>query len=310
MKRGFVLISTLALIVILSFIILILSRTIYTDTLRTTLFATSLEKRIEIINYESFLVDTLIDNSLLNRNLLLAESELNFTIQSKFPDLSIALEDYSTCFNLNSLVKPFQNINVKNEEHGKLFTNLLTLSEIDRNLHNELLDRIYDSLDDDSLPETFGAEDLYYISNGNLSLNPDQLYFHKSQIKNVEMLDGESLSRIYSDLCAVPTTDIEFNVNSLQGSNTKVFLALFPDINLNDIEKIILNRPLNGYITYKNLIDLTGIDSSKLDKSFIIFKPNFIKINYLMNLEGQIFNFVSLLSLKRGNFVVYRSLSR
>ena len=310
MKRGFVLISTLALIVILSFIILILSRTIYTDTLRTTLFATSLEKRIEIINYESFLVDTLIDNSLLNRNLLLAESELNYTIQSKFPDLSIALEDYSTCFNLNSLVKPFQNINVKNEEHGKLFTNLLTLSEIDKNLHNELLDRIYDSLDDDSLPETFGAEDLYYISNGNLSLNPDQLYFHKSQIKNVEMLDGESLSRIYSDLCAVPTTDIEFNVNSLQGSNTKVFLALFPDINLNDIEKIILNRPLNGYITYKNLIDLTGIDSSKLDKSFIIFKPNFIKINYLMNLEGQIFNFVSLLSLKRGNFVVYRSLSR
>ena len=310
MKRGFVLISTLALIVILSFIILILSRTIYTDTLRTTLFATSLEKRIEIINYESFLVDTLIDNSLLNRNLLLAESELNFTIQSKFPDLSIALEDYSTCFNLNSLVKPFQNINVKNEEHGKLFTNLLTLSEIDKNLHNDFLDRKYDSLDDDSLPVTFGAEDLYYISNGNLSLNPDQLYFHKSQIKNVEMLDGESLSRIYSDLCAVPTTDIEFNVNSLQGSNTKVFLALFPDINLNDIEKIILNRPLNGYITYKNLIDLTGIDSSKLDKSFIIFKPNFIKINYLMNLEGQIFNFVSLLSLKRGDFVVYRSLSR
>ena len=310
MNKGFVLISTLALIVILSFIILILSRTIYTDTLRTTLFATSLEKRIEIINYESFLVDTLIDNSLLNRNLLLAESELNFSIQSKFPDLTIALEDYSTCFNLNSLVKPFQNINVKNEEHGKLFTNLLTLSEIDKNLHNELLDRIYDSLDNDSLPETYGAEDLYYISNGNLSLNPDQLYFHKSQIKNVEMLDGETLNRIYSDLCAVPSTDIQFNVNSLQGSNSKVFLALFPDINLSDIEKIILNRPLNGYITYNNLIDLTGIDSSKLDKSFIIFKPNFIKINYLMNLEGQIFNFVSLLSLKRGNFVVYRSLSR
>ena len=310
MKRGFVLISTLALIVILSFIILILSRTIYTDTLRTTLFASSLEKRIEIINYESFLVDTLIDNSLLNRNLLLAESELNFSIQSKFPDLTIALEDYSTCFNLNSLVKPFQNINVKNEEHGKLFTNLLTLSEIDKNLHNELLDRIYDSLDNDSLPETYGAEDLYYISNGNLSLNPDQLYFHKSQIKNVEMLDAENLNRIYSDLCAVPISDIEFNVNSLERSNTKVFLALFPDINLSDIEKIILNRPLNGYITYKNLIDSTGIDSSKLDKSFIIFKPNFIKINYLMNLEGQIFNFVSLLSLKRGDFVVYRSLSR
>ena len=310
MKRGFVLISTLALIVILSFIILILSRTIYSDTLRTTIFAKSIEKRIEIINYESFLIDTLIDNSLLNRNLPLAESELNFNIQSKFPDLSISLEDYSTCFNLNALVKPFQNINIKNEQHGILFTNLLTLSEIDKNIHDELLDRIYDSLDNDSLPETYGAEDLFYISNGNLSLNPDQLYFHKSQIKNTAMLGNELIDKIYDDLCAVPSTEMKFNINGLNISNAKVFLSIFPDINLTDIEKIILNRPLNGYNTYKNLIDSTGIDSSKLDKSFIIFKPSFIKIIYLMNLEGQIFNFVSLLSLNRGSFVVYRSLTR
>ena len=309
MKRGFVLISTLALIVILSFIILVLSRTIYSDTLRTTIFASSLEKRIEIINYETYLVDTLIDNSLLNRNLSLAENELNLNIKSKFPNLSVSLEDYSTCFNLNTLVKPFQTINIKNEEHGELFKNLLIQSEIDKNIHTELISRIYDSLDDDSLPETYGAEDLFYISNENLSLNPDQLYFHKSQIKNINMLDSISLERIYKDLCALPTTDIQFNVNSLNNKNMKVFLSLFPDLNLNDIEKIMLNKPLNGYITFKNLIDLSGIDSSKLNKSFIIFKPNFIKVNYLMNLEGQIFNFSSLLSLTRGNYVVYRSLS-
>jgi|TARA_B100000161_G_scaffold180206_1_gene129754 type II secretory pathway component PulK len=309
MKRGFVLISTLALIVILSFIILVLSRTIYSDTLRTTIFASSLEKRIEIINYETYLVDTLIDNSLLNRNLSLAENELNLNIKSKFPNLSVSLEDYSTCFNLNTLVKPFQTINIKNEEHGELFKNLLIQSEIDKNIHTELISRIYDSLDDDSLPETYGAEDLFYISNDNLSLNPDQLYFHKSQIKNINMLDSISLDRIYKDLCALPTTDIQFNVNSLNNKNMKVFLSLFPDLNLNDIEKIMLNKPLNGYITFKNLIDLSGIDSSKLNKSFIIFKPNFIKVNYLMNLEGQIFNFSSLLSLTRGNYVVYRSLS-
>jgi len=309
MKKGFVLISTLALLVILSFIILILSRTIYSDTLRTTIFASSLEKRIEIINYETFLVDTLIDNSLLNRNLLLAENELNLNIKNKFPNFSVSLEDYSTCFNLNALVKPFQNINIKNEEHGELFRNLLIQSDIDKNIHNELIGRIYDSLDDDSLPETYGAEDLFYISNDNLSLNPDQLYFHKSQIKNISMLDSNSLNKIYKDICALPTTDIKFNVNSLNDKNMKVFLSLFPDLNLNDIEKIMLNKPLNGYITFKNLTDLSGIDSSKLNKSFIIFKPNFIRVNYLMNLEGQIFNFGSLLSLTRGNFVVYRSLS-
>ena len=310
MKRGFVLISTLALIVILSFLVLVLSRTIYSDTLKTTIYANSIEKRIEIINYESFLVDLLIDNSVLNKNLNLAEQEINFSIQKKFPQLTLSLTDYSTCFNINSLVKPFQNINVKNEENGDLFTNLLKLSDIDRSIHSELLDRLYDALDNDSLPETYGAEDLFYISNDNLSLNPDQLFIHKSQIKNLALLNKNDLSRIYNDICAIPSTELKFNVNSLDFKTAKVFLSLFSELTLNDIERILLNKPVNGYTTFKNFIDISGIDENKIDKSRIIFKPDFIMINYLLALEGQIFNFVSLLSLQRNNFVVYRTLIR
>ena len=310
MKRGFVLISTLALIVILSFLVLVLSRTIYSDTLKTTIYANSIEKRIEIINYESFLVDLLIDNSVLNKNLNLAEQEINFSIQKKFPQLTLSLTDYSTCFNINSLVKPFQNINVKNEENGDLFTNLLKLSDIDRSIHSELLDRLYDALDNDSLPETYGAEDLFYISNDNLSLNPDQLFIHKSQIKNLALLNKNDLSRIHNDICAIPSTELKFNINSLDFMTAKVFLSLFSELTLNDIERILLNKPVNGYTTFKNFIDISGIDENKIDKSRIIFKPDFIMINYLLALEGQIFNFVSLLSLQRNNFVVYRTLVR
>ena len=40
----------------------------------------------------------------------------------------------------------------------------------------------------DSLPEPFGAEDLFYVANDSLSLSPDQLYIHKSQIKNFRCL--------------------------------------------------------------------------------------------------------------------------
>lgn len=310
MKRGFVLISTLALIVILSFLVLILSKTIYSDTLKTTVYANSIEKRIEIINYESFLVDLLIDNSILNKNLTLAEQEINFAIQKKFPQLTVSLTDYSTCFNINSLVKPFQNINVKNEVNGQLFTNLLKLSDVDRSIHNELIDRLYDALDNDSLPETYGAEDLFYISNDALSLNPDQLFIHKSQIKNLALLNKNNLERIYSDICSIPTTELTFNVNSLNLSNAKVFLALFSELTLNDIERILLNKPINGYTTYKNFVDISGIDENKIDKSRIIFKPDFIMISYLLAIEGQIFNFVSLLSLQRNNFVVYRTLAK
>ena len=308
MKRGFVLISTLALIVILSFLVLIISRTIYTDTLRTTFYAESMEKRIQIINYESLLVDLLIDNSTLNRNLLFAENEINLILKDKFDGLSVSIEDYSTCFNLNSLVKPFQNIYIKNEVHGELFENFLELSQVEKIYHNELINRLYDAIDTDSLPETYGAEDLFYVSNEELSLTPDDLFIHKSQIKNLQTLNN-NLFQIYDDICALPENEIKFNINSLSIDNAKVFLSLFPDITLKEVELIILNRPENGYVTLKNLVDYTNIDSEKLNKSFIIFKPEFIKIKYMLQLENQMFNFISLLKLQRNNFVVYRTIS-
>ena len=308
MKRGFVLISTLALIVILSFLVLIISRTIYTDTLRTTFYAESMEKRIQIINYESLLVDLLIDNSTLNRNILFAENEINLILKDKFDGLSVSIEDYSTCFNLNSLVKPFQNIYIKNEVHGELFENFLELSQVEKIYHNELINRLYDAIDTDSLPETYGAEDLFYVSNEELSLSPDDLFIHKSQIKNLQTLNN-NLFQIYDDICALPENEIKFNINSLSIDNAKVFLSLFPDITLKEVELIILNRPENGYVTLKNLVDYTNIDSEKLNKSFIIFKPEFIKIKYMLQLENQMFNFISLLKLQRNNFVVYRTIS-
>ena len=308
MKRGFVLISTLALIVILSFLVLIISRTIYTDTLRTTFYAQSMEKRIQIINYESLLVDLLIDNSTLNRNLLFAENEINLILKDKFDGLSVSIEDYSTCFNINSLVKPFQNIYIKNEVHGELFENFLELSQVEKIYHNELINRLYDAIDTDSLPETYGAEDLFYVSNEELSLSPDDLFIHKSQIKNLQTLNN-NLFQIYDDICALPENEIKFNINSLSIDNAKVFLSLFPDITLKEVELIILNRPENGYVTLKNLVDYTNIDSEKLNKSFIIFKPEFIKIKYMLQLENQMFNFISLLKLQRNNFVVYRTIS-
>ena len=267
-----------------------------------------MEKRIQIINYESLLVDLLIDNSTLNRNLLFAENEINLILKDKFDGLSVSIEDYSTCFNLNSLVKPFQNIYIKNEVHGELFENFLELSQVEKIYHNELINRLYDAIDTDSLPETYGAEDLFYVSNEELSLSPDDLFIHKSQIKNLQTLNN-NLFQIYDNICALPENEIKFNINSLSIDNAKVFLSLFPDITLKEVELIILNRPENGYVTLKNLVDYTNIDSEKLNKSFIIFKPEFIKIKYMLQLENQMFNFISLLKLQRNNFVVYRTIS-
>tara|TARA_B100001029_G_scaffold162918_1_gene152646 strand:- start:2958 stop:3893 length:936 start_codon:yes stop_codon:yes gene_type:complete len=310
MKKGFVLISTLALILILSFLVLVLSRTIYTDTLKTNIYSTSIEKRIELINTEKILIDTFISNSDRLRNVEFAEGELNFIINTKIPDLLIELNDLSTCFNLNSLVKPFRNIYVKNELVGERFKNFLKINEIDRNKHREFLDRLYDSLDTDSLPEPFGAEDLFYIANENLSLSPDQPYLHKSQIKNLSLLTDNEIFQIYPNICALPHNELQFNINGLNEQNYLVLLAMSPNLSFNDIEKLIINRPPQGYISFANVINLSGISEDRIDSSLLIYKPEYLQINYTFDLEGQFFHFYSVISLKtRNNNLIHRSTS-
>ena len=267
MRKGFVLISTLALIVILSFLVLIISRTIYTDTLKTSIFTNSIEKRIELINTERILIETFFSNSKRLRNVKIVEDEFNFILNSKVPDLNVELTDLSTCFNLNALVKPFRNIYVKNDLIGELFKNLLRLSDIDRNKYNELLDLLYDSLDTDRLPEAFGAEDLFYIASDDLSLSPDQLYVHKSQIKNLSFLSDNELQQIYPSICALPVNDLTFNINGLNEENYITFLSILPDLSLNDVEKLIINRPLEGYLNFQSVIDLSGVNADRIYSS-------------------------------------------
>ncbi len=310
MKKGFVLISTLALILILSLLILLISRSLYTDSLKTNIFSISVEKRIELINIEKLLVDLLINNSDRLRDIKIAEEEISFFINANDPDLEIEFFDLRTCFNINSLVKPFRELYVKNISNGDLFSNFLKFNEIDINKHRELIDRLYDSLDSDSLPEPFGAEDLFYISEEDLSLNPDQLFVHKSQIKNLSFLSEDEVKQIYPNICTIPETDLTFNINGLSEDNYLVLLSLYPELSYNDIEQLILNKPIEGYINYQNMIDLSGINSDRINGNLLIFKPEYVQIKYSFNIEEQIFSLYSVINLKsRKNNVIYRSTS-
>ena len=187
---------------------------------------------------------------------------------------------------------------------------VLNVSEIDRNKHREFIDRLYDSLDTDSLPEPFGAEDLFYIANEGLSLSPDQPYLHKSQIKNLSLLTDNEILQIYPNICALPHNELVFNINGLNEQNYLVLLSMSPNLSFNDIEKLIINRPPQGYKSFANVINLSGISEDRIDSSLLIYKPEYLQINYTFDLEGQFFHFYSVISLKtRNNNHIHRSTS-
>ena len=115
---------------------------------------------------------------------------------------------------------------------------------------------------------------------------------------------------IRDSICTLPNTDLFFNINGLNEYNYLVLLSMSPDLSLNDIEKIIINRPPEGYTSYQSLIELSGINEDRINKSLLIYKPEYLQIHYTFDLEGQFFHFYSVISLKtRNNNIIHRSTS-
>lgn len=308
--KGYILISTLSIITILSLIVIFISRSIFQDTVKTSIFNNSIYYRIQLINYEKFLVQSLQNNSNFLRNLDLATYQLEEMINEKYEDISVNFIDMNTCFNLNSVTKQQGPNLIKSENGIQKFKALLNNISFDKNRENEFIDRLVDQIDTNNLPETFGAEDLYYVSNDQLNLTVDSLLITKSQLKELNFLTSSELNNIYKVTCALPDTTIKFNINSLSSANMITFLSIFPNLTLNDGAKIISNKPEFGYLNLANFMDVNNLDVGDFQSDMIIFKPEYLKIIYNFKLNNYSFRLLSFIDLKRReDYLIFRTIS-
>ena len=308
--KGYILISTLSIITILSLIVIFISRSIFQDTVKTSIFNNSIYYRIQLINYEKFLVQSLQNNSNFLRNLDLATYQLEEMLNEKYEDISVNFIDMNTCFNLNSVTKQKENNLIRSENGIQKFKALLNNISFDKNRGNEFIDRLVDQIDTNNLPETFGAEDLYYVSNDQLNLTADSLLITKSQLKELNFLTPSEVDNIYKVTCALPDTTIKFNINSLSSTNMVTFLSIFPNLTLNDGAKIISNKPEFGYINLANFMDVNNLDIGDFESDMIIFKPEYLKIIYNFKLNKDSFQLLSFIDLKRReDYLIFRTIS-
>ena len=308
--KGYILISTLSIITILSLIVIFISRSIFQDTVKTSIFNNSIYYRIQLINYEKFLVQSLQNNSNFLRNLDLATYQLEEMLNEKYQDISVNFIDMNTCFNLNSVTKQQENNLIRSENGIQKFKALLNNISFDKNRENEFIDRLVDQIDTNNLPETFGAEDLYYVSNDQLNLTADSLLITKSQLKELNFLTPSEVDNIYKVTCALPDTTIKFNINSLSSTNMVTFLSIFPNFTLNDGAKIISNKPEFGYLNLANFMDVNNLDIGDFESDMIIFKPEYLKIIYNFKLNKDSFQLLSFIDLKRReDYLIFRTIS-
>ena len=231
-------------------------------------------------------------------------------INEKYEDISVNFIDMNTCFNLNSVTKQKENNLIRSENGIQKFKALLNNISFDKNRENEFIDRLVDQIDTNNLPETFGAEDLYYVSNDQLNLTADSLLITKSQLKELNFLTPSEVDNIYKVTCALPDTTIKFNINSLSSTNMVTFLSIFPNLTLNDGAKIISNKPEFGYINLANFMDVNNLDIGDFESDMIIFKPEYLKIIYNFKLNKDSFKLLSFIDLKRReDYLIFRTIS-
>ena len=268
--KGVVLISVLLIVLLLSSIAVVIGNNYFVSFKR----AQYLEFQTVSLNIFSSIESLAlkkIDNELRFNSKFHAKNNALFTNDFIFETqkglVSGKIIDSSNCFNINSLVIKNKNTYKPNKENIAIFERLLSLSEIENNLIDEVIDQIIDWIDADDNPRAFGLEDYYYSGplNNPKEYTSARIFYSIQEIKSLPAIRDIGWQVFEKYFCALPDNDLSININTITGNKSLLLSSLFENLPYSDAEYVIDNIPEDGI---KNLNELSNLfPSYKLEKS-------------------------------------------
>ena len=169
------------------------------------------------------------------------------------------IEDISSCFNINAMVKQTDSNFIPNRKTIKAFRRLMELKRVDNGLVDEAVDQIIDWIDLDSDPRAFGSEDYYYSGplNTPKEYTGKRLFYSLEELKSLPAVRSIGWNVFDDNFCTHPESkDFSININSLDVGHAYLFSSLFLDLAISDSEYIITNIPEEGI---KSLVELSKL---------------------------------------------------
>ena len=259
-RQGVVLISVLMIILILSAI----GSTLGGDFLKSLKRSGYLEFQSNSIqlmrNIENLAVERINQFSKLELQDLNKKSELlTFPFIYEVNGLTVTanLSDFSSCFNINSLVVEQSQSFIANERAIEQFKRLLISLEISEMDTNSIIDQIIDWIDTDDQPRANGFEDYFYT--GPINFRPmytnKRLLINLSELNNLPIFKDLTDSILFENVCVHPLSySNEVNINTMDVDDNYFLTSIFPKISLTDAEFIISKIPENGFKTTDEFI--------------------------------------------------------
>ncbi len=163
------------------------------------------------------------------------------------------LVDRQNCFNLNSLMVTEQQQQGSNDQlkslPAQLFLALLELTVTDLGIRPQVIvERVIDWIDVDQQPVgPDGAEDLSYLGLSRPYRAANQMMVSHTELRTVLGINAQVYRRLEPYICALPTTELSININTLDVPQKELLMMFFTDLDQASAEQLITARPSEGY---------------------------------------------------------------
>ena len=251
--KGIVLISILLIVLLLSSVAVLFGNKYFLSLKRAEYIefqtlSLNIFRNIEALSKEKIEKELKFNRSKISKNNPILKDNFYFNLNGA--DIIGKISDASNCLNINSIVIINEGEFVENENSIASIRKILSLSEVDNNVIEEIIDQTIDWIDYDSNPRAYGLEDYYY--SGPLH-NPKEytgmrLMVSIDELKSIPAVKQIDWAIIQRNFCAIPeASQISLNINTLNLKDTYVLSSLFPNISLQEAEYILDNIPEAGF---------------------------------------------------------------
>jgi len=206
------------------------------------------------------------------------------TIQGK-------ITDQSACFNLNAFVDLDEDAS-QTPSLVRVFQSLLEEIEIDNNQAEQIAQSLWEYLDSNNVPNSsYGVEDSYYESLTPAYMTANTMMVDSTELRAVKGVTGEVMEKIAPYVCALPTTDMRLNINTVNPEHSALVSALFfGKLSSLAAKELLENRRNDGFSSVDDFVgEITesGLDASSKDsaKQFMDITSQYFELDAQVNLD-------------------------
>ncbi len=311
-RKGFVLISTMLIVLMLSVIASEMSKAYFLDIRKEGYLSFDAIAHTKRIESEKFLLNFIKRELNKNANVNKQNPLLNETLIFQFDDFILqgSLIDYSNCFNVNHLITFKAGKSKDNLKSIKYFEDLLSSYEINYLDAEQIIDQILDWMDDDDVPRNNGAENYFYANQLHYprEFTSKRLFINKSELLAIPSINKIKNHDIWKKLCIIPmSSNFYLNINSLQDDDKHLLSSAIGQSNLNEAALMIKKTPIEGFSSIKEFLERFNLQETELPIALDI-SSNIFLFSGTINYQEFSYNFKTL--IKKENNFNYRIIER